>query len=80
MPNRLYDALLYKKPILASQDTYLGYIVEKYGIGIAVDIFSDDINKKLEEFLNTVDIASMNKNFQNLLTIIEKEQKCYIKK
>ena len=80
LPNRLYDALLYKKPILASQDTYLGYIVEKYGIGIAVDIFNDDINKRLEEFLNTVDVATINKNFQKLLMIIEKEQNYYIKR
>ena len=31
LPNRLYDGILFKKPIIASKGTYLGEVIKKYG-------------------------------------------------
>lgn len=36
LPNRLYEAAYTATPIIASKNTYLGELVEKYGIGITI--------------------------------------------
>ena len=36
LPNRLYDALIFKKPIITTEGTYLTEVVEKYGIGFSL--------------------------------------------
>ena len=51
MPNRFYDAAIYKIPILVSKDTFLEKEVAHYKIGFAVDIFKDDVKDLLEAYL-----------------------------
>lgn len=51
VPNRLYDAAIYKKPILVSKGTYLEEIVKKYCIGISVDIFEDNVAEAVDEYI-----------------------------
>jgi len=36
LPNKLYEAMYFQVPILTSQETYLGELVEMYSIGKAV--------------------------------------------
>lgn len=77
LPNRLYDALLFKKPILASKGTYLGEIVEKYSVGLAVDLGKDDINEMLLEYINKIDINKLYINIDILLEKVMAEQNIY---
>lgn len=37
LPNKLYEAVYCELPIIVSKNTYVGEIVEKYGVGLAVD-------------------------------------------
>ncbi len=37
LPNKLYEAVLCETPILVAKDTYVAEIVEKWGVGVAVD-------------------------------------------
>lgn len=53
LPNRIYDAAIFRCPIIASRGTYLAEIVSKYNLGIAINGFDSDIEKKLEEYLNS---------------------------
>ncbi len=55
VPNRLYDAAIYKCPIIVSENTYLAEIVEKYGLGFAVDVHSENVADRLREYLKTFD-------------------------
>lgn len=80
LPNRLYDALLFKKPILASKGTFLGEIVETYGIGLTVDVFRDNVQNMLMNYLAGINEEKLNQNFQHLLSIVLEEQKEYIKR
>lgn len=80
LPNRLYDALLFKKPILASKGTYLGEIVDKYGIGLSVDVLNENIQEILFEYIDNIDEEKLNFNFDNLLGVVVNEQKEYIEK
>lgn len=51
VPNRLYDAAIYKKPIIVSKGTYLEEIVKKYLIGISIDIYKDDVVEIMDEYI-----------------------------
>lgn len=51
IPNRLYDAALFKKPIMTTKGTYLSGIVEKYNLGFSVDPFNDHIPQRVKEYI-----------------------------
>lgn len=82
VPNRYYDALLFKKPIIASKGTFLGRLVEKNGLGLAIDLndFSNDLkiknyvkNFNVDEFVSScnkllLDVLSEQKKYQLLIT------------
>lgn len=45
LPNRLYDALIFKKPLIVTENTYLAEVVRKYEIGISLP-GSQEYNEK----------------------------------
>ena len=47
IPNRLYDAVLFKKPIIVSKGTYLSEIVQKYKLGVIIDTFNQNIKQRV---------------------------------
>lgn len=51
LPNRLYNAAIYGKPMLAFEGTYLAEIVKKYNLGIVVESF-DNIEIEIMQFIN----------------------------
>lgn len=51
LPNRLYNAAIYGKPILAFDGTYLSEIVKKYSLGIVVESF-DNIEIEIMEYIS----------------------------
>lgn len=55
LPNRLYDAVLFKKPILASEGTYLAKLVEKYGLGVVLDLYADSFTHDLVSYIKNFD-------------------------
>ena len=50
-PNKLYEALFYNKPILVSQNTFLGAKVERMGVGYVIDTSNDE---NIKEFLGNL--------------------------
>jgi glycosyltransferase involved in cell wall biosynthesis len=54
LPNKLYEAMYFQVPIITSKGTYLGELVDEYGIGNIVKCCDK------EELLNTM--TSMNTN------------------
>lgn len=78
IPNKLYDSLVFKKPILVSKGTYLAKIVERYHIGIAVDM--NNIEKDIDEYIKYFDSYQFNINANNLLHVVLNEQHVFHKK
>ena len=74
LPNKLYDAVLYRKPIIAAKGTYLAEIVEAEGIGLAVDIEEDDIISELNKYWDNFDINVFEKNCSTFYKKVELEQ------
>lgn len=51
LPNRLYNAAIYGKPILTFDGTYLSEIVKKYNLGIVVESFNN-IETVIMQYIN----------------------------
>lgn len=53
LPNRLYNAVLYGKPVIAFEGTYLSKVIKEYNLGLILDSFEraeDKINNYLKDF------------------------------
>lgn len=77
IPNRLYDAALFKKPIITAKGTYLAQIVEEYQLGFSIDVYQEDIQKALENYLNNFNAQEFTKRCNQFLEeIYQDEKKC----
>ena len=74
LPNKLYDCLYYKIPIIVNEGTYLAELVEQYGLGIAVDTQKDDLYKKIRAYIETFDKKRFLNNCMQLLDQVSREQ------
>ena len=74
VPNRYYDALIFKKPIIASKGTYLGELVEKKSVGVAVDISKDNICNKILSYLDAFNSEQYNNDCKKYMDKIIEEQ------
>lgn len=82
IPNRLYDAALFKRPIIVAKGTYLEELVKKYKIGFSIDIFSENIQERLNDYLKKFDSKEFQKNCDKFLKdVMNDENKCkeYVK-
>lgn len=77
IPNRLYDAAIYKKPIIVSKGTYLEKIVNKYKLGIAVDMQKDNILEMINEFLSEYHPDIFEANCKRFLEKVMKDEKAW---
>lgn len=81
LPNRLYDALIFKKPILATKGTYLAEVVSKYNIGLIVDNSQSysvkTYQKNILEYVDNFDSQKFIENTNNLLKKVKKEQQFF---
>lgn len=55
LPNRLYDCVLFKKPIIVSKGTYLEQVVAQYHLGLAVDVENDNVVQSVTSYLENFD-------------------------
>jgi hypothetical protein len=61
MSNRFYNALIYKKPIIALKDSTQGMYVEKYKLGIVIKSCSN-LNEQIQEFVSNFNKDEFNQN------------------
>lgn len=81
LPNRLYDGLLFKKPILASKGTYLGDLVAKNNIGCVLDPDNmDNADDVLNCFMEQFDCIEFEHKAKELLIEINYEQERFYRK
>lgn len=51
LPNRLYEACLFKKPIISSKKTFLGEVIHQYRLGLVVDVEHDNVLELLDDYI-----------------------------
>jgi hypothetical protein len=79
LPNRLYNAVIYGKPMLAFSDTYLSEIVEKYKLGLVISSF-DNIVETIKNYLIRFDNEKYNLHRNQFFNHVIKENKLFIYK
>lgn len=82
IPNRLYDAALYKIPLIVADGCYLAEVVRKYHLGVVVDTKdSGDIwKKKIEDYVASFDSHKFDQACNKFLQDVEEDQRIFRKK
>ena len=65
-PNKLYEALFFRTPLVVSQNTYLAERVAEFNCGYAIDPYSDD---KISAFLSSLTPEAVAKKSEQLRKI-----------
>lgn len=78
LPNRLYDAIAFKKPIVASKGTYLAELVEQYNLGCTINGFDDEAVDVICEYIDHFDKGLFEKGTEALKAIVDHEEKEYL--
>jgi len=70
LPNRLYNAPLYGKPVIALEGTYLAEQVKRYNLGLVLDSF-ERAEEKIMNYLNEFNLEEYEKGresfFENII-------------
>ena len=74
LPNRLYEACLFKKPIISSKGTYLGEVIERYGLGLVVDVDEDDVLEIVNTYIDNFNQEEFERGCENFLKIIAEDE------
>ncbi len=78
IPNRLYDCLVFYRPLVASKGTYLAELIEKHGLGCAVNGFSPDAPQVIRDYAHGFDPETFMKNCDCLREQVCEEEAQYI--
>lgn len=76
IPNRLYDAALYKKPLLVAKNCYLADVVDKYGLGKSIDtsLSAEEFYSEVTNFIENFDQDKFLENCKFFLTKVNLDQ------
>ena len=78
LPNRLYDGILFKKPVIATKGTYLGDVVEKYKLGITINIDNKTkIKYKIDNYFTNFESKKFIEKCNESLNAVLKQQKIF---
>jgi hypothetical protein len=74
LPNRLYEAALLKKPILSSKGTYLGKVIERFDLGLVVDVEFDDVQQMIDDYIDQFDPLRFLEGCERFLRVIRDDE------
>ncbi|MBQ5987182.1 MAG: hypothetical protein IJL59_07930 [Clostridia bacterium] len=77
LPNRLYDAALYHKPILVSSGTLLAELVSQFHLGLPVDADDDNLVAKVDAYLASFDREQFDAGCETFLSDVLKDEAEY---
>lgn len=73
--NRLYNSIIYGKPLIAKSNTYMADIVSEYNLGVDVDLDKgDDLICVIENFIKIDNINNYNNGRKRFLDKIKTDQ------
>lgn len=80
IPNRLYDCLVFYRPLVASRGTYLAELIDTYGLGCTVNGFSKDAPQIIRNYADNFDREAFMRNCDRLRELVCREEEEYIAK
>lgn len=69
-PNKLYEAMYFRCPIIVSKKTFLGKKVERLNVGYVIDATSEE---SIDNFLSSIDIENYNNKVNSCRSIPQKD-------
>lgn len=79
LPNRLYNAVFYGKPLLAFEGTYLADVIEKYGLGLTVNSL-ENIENVIIDYIQHFNTAKYEINRLSFFSEIIYENNAFLEK
>jgi len=79
LPNRVYDAAVYQRPIVASKGTYLAELIDAYDMGFSVNGFAKDVEQQFDRYLSGFDEEKFTKGCQRFLSHIIAEEDAFLR-
>ena len=80
LPNRLYDAVIFKKPLLASPHTYLAQVVETYNLGVILNPEDPNFMPILNKYVNSFNEQKFLSGSNEFLGLVNSQQKLFLDK
>lgn len=73
MTNRMYDAVLNKKPQITTNESYTQEIVEKYNLGFVIDFNDFKIKEKIYDWYYKINYKNLFYNCEKYYNIVKKD-------
>lgn len=67
MGNKFFDGVIFYLPQLCTKGSYMGEMAEKYGVGRAFDINSEEFADRVYSYYNSIDESAFRKNCDALM-------------
>ncbi len=78
LPNKLYDAAMMGRPVLAPSGTYLGKVVERYGLGLCAEPFERSLAEKLWNYTRRFDSGDFSRNTKRFLRKVHDDEDVFL--
>lgn len=78
LPNRLYNAPIFSRPLLAFKGTYLASIIEKYNLGLVIEDFKD-LDKQIRDYIFSFNYEKYNQGRIKFLKSVIDDNNLFIK-
>lgn len=80
LSNKIYDAAVFRRPIVASKGTYLAEVVEEYGLGFAVDGSDENAVQAFERYLDSYDMEVFTQNCERFVLAVKRDEDTFREK
>lgn len=80
LPNRLYDAITFYRPMVASRGTYLAELIQEYHLGCCINGFEESAPEEIYRYLQNFDRESFVDGCIKLKQIVFEEESLFRKR
>ena len=80
LPNRLYDALVFYRPLVSSRGTFLAELSERYHLGVSVNGFDKNIEDEILEYVHSFNREEFMSGCDTLREIVTEEEQRFKEK
>lgn len=80
MANKLYEAVIFKKPLIGNSETYSGEVIKEYNLGISLSFEDDNYLNNIYDYYEHLNRQLYDKSADDFLNKVLEEDKLYIEK
>lgn len=77
LPNRLYDALIFYRPLVTSRGTYLAELSDEYHLGVNVNGFDENLEEEIVDYTKHFDTKAFMDGCDKLRALVTEEENTF---